>query len=346
MHFTENAKLEFLSLHYVGNRMNNEALLLTEETVTLDDNLSVLLSNFFSQPFKEQEYFQFTHPSDVKLNEVYTYVSEIFKDFNTFHDNSKKLAKHLFRACDHANIKGGEFYVAYFKNVLFDGERLNCIGIFKTENKDVFLKIYPNERQFDIEAHEGININKLDKGCLIFNTEKQDGYAVTVVDKTNSKSEMAQYWVDDFLQVDQREDSYFNTKSTLDFYHSFVLERLPDEYDIDKIDQAELLNRTMSYFKNNESFNQKQFTAEVLADDELIQSFNQYKTVFQSEQNIVIEEEFQIHESAVKKKARVYKSVIKLDKNFHIYVHGDRNKIERGQDQNGKYYKVYYTQET
>ena len=27
---------------------------------------------------------------------------------------------------------------------------------------------------------------------------------------------------------------------------------------------------------------------------------------------------------------RVFKSVLKLDKNFHIYIHGDRNKIERG----------------
>jgi hypothetical protein len=51
-------------------------------------------------------------------------------------------------------------------------------------------------------------------------------------------------------------------------------------------------------------------------------------------------------ESAVKKQARVFKSVIKLDKNFHIYVHGNRELIEQGTDEKGKYYKVYYKEES
>ena len=47
---------------------------------------------------------------------------------------------------------------------------------------------------------------------------------------------------------------------------------------------------------------------------------------------------------AVKKQARVFKSVIKLDKNFHIYVHGNRELIEKGYDgAMGKhYYKIYF----
>jgi hypothetical protein len=45
------------------------------------------------------------------------------------------------------------------------------------------------------------------------------------------------------------------------------------------------------------------------------------------------------------KQARSFKSVIKLDKNFHIYIHGDRNLIEQGEDNKGKYYKVYYQEE-
>jgi hypothetical protein len=49
-----------------------------------------------------------------------------------------------------------------------------------------------------------------------------------------------------------------------------------------------------------------------------------------------------LNEKAVKKQARVFKSVIKLDKNFHIYVHGNRNLIERGTDENGTFYKICY----
>ena len=40
-----------------------------------------------------------------------------------------------------------------------------------------------------------------------------------------------------------------------------------------------------------------------------------------------------------------YKSIIKLDKNFHIYVHGDRSKIEHGEDDKGRFYKLYFNAE-
>ena len=60
---------------------------------------------------------------------------------------------------------------------------------------------------------------------------------------------------------------------------------------------------------------------------------------------IRIEDEFGISDSAVKKQARSYKSVIKLDRNFHIYVHGNRNLLEQGEDEKGKFYKVYYEEE-
>ena len=46
----------------------------------------------------------------------------------------------------------------------------------------------------------------------------------------------------------------------------------------------------------------------------------------------------------LKKEMKVLKSVIKLDKNFHIYVHGRRDLIERGFDEGKgkKYYKVFF----
>jgi hypothetical protein len=58
-------------------------------------------------------------------------------------------------------------------------------------------------------------------------------------------------------------------------------------------------------------------------------------------------ESFEISTPAVKRQARVFKSVIKLDRNFHIYVHGDRELIERGYDEAmGKhFYKIYFDQE-
>ena len=66
---------------------------------------------------------------------------------------------------------------------------------------------------------------------------------------------------------------------------------------------------------------------------------------YEQDRDIRIEDEFGISDSAVKKQARSYKSVIKLDRNFHIYVHGNRNLLEQGEDEKGKFYKVYYEEE-
>jgi hypothetical protein len=58
------------------------------------------------------------------------------------------------------------------------------------------------------------------------------------------------------------------------------------------------------------------------------------------------QDNFAISADAVKRQARVFKSVLKLDTNFHLYIHGDREKIERGVDESGrKSDKIYYEQE-
>jgi hypothetical protein len=73
----------------------------------------------------------------------------------------------------------------------------------------------------------------------------------------------------------------------------------------------------------------------------------EYKKNYESAKNLEIEDEFDIHLAAVKKQAKVYKSVLKLDKNFHVYIHGRKDLIEKGYDElTGKhYYKLYFDEE-
>jgi len=151
-----------------------------------------------------------------------------------------------------------------------------------------------------------------------------------------------QYWIDDFLHVRQRKDEYYNTRNVLSLCKNFVTEELPRQFDVSKADQLDLLNKSVKFFKENESFDMKEFSNEVIANPEVIESFKRFKDSYQRDQDIDIAENFDISESAVKKQARVFKSVIKLDKNFHIYIHGNRDLIEQGSDEKGKYYKVYY----
>lgn len=343
MIFTEETSLEHLCINYVGNQTHQEALVTSESEVFLDDEMKPLLKDYFLKNFKPEIFFEFFHNSNIENHEVFTYVSEIFEQPELLEHQSKKLAKLLFEHSTSPRTKGGEFYVCYFKDCIVKGEKYDAVGLFKSENKDTFLKVSAKDNTFELETLKGINLNKVDKGCLVFNTHKEQGYLISIIDAT-SRAETS-YWMDDFLQVRQRQDEYFETQETLTLYKEYITKQLPQEFEISKADQVDLLNKSLNFFKEKEEFNMEDFTGEVLADQSVIQSFNTFKVQYEDERDYVLSDEFSINSAAVKKNARIFKSVIKLDKNFHIYVHGDRRKIQQGQDEYGKYYILYFEEE-
>ncbi len=335
-----------LVVHKVGSKYNDENIRLSKDILKLDDDIKALLSTYFLTPFKSDEYFKLNHESDLNLNEVYHYVSKIFDDSGQILEQSVHLAKHLYEKSIHPNIKGGEFYTVYFQDISFNNESLNAVGLFKSESRETFLKVYPTENNFSVESEQGINIKKLDKGCLILNTEREKGYVVASIDKIN-KGDDARYWIDDFLKIRQREDEYYHTENVMKMYKDFVVKELPSEYEVEKADQVDLINKSKKFFKETDNFQLEDFSEKVFEDKNLIESFNKYKKIYESENEVQISDEFSISGSAVKNNSRVYKSVIKLDKNFHIYVHGNRNYITRGYDEKTgmHYYQVFFNEE-
>lgn len=337
--------IKSITIHFVGNKINDENLFLSKRELGFDKLMSEILNQYFIHQFKTNEYYNLHHEADINLNEVYVYASKIFDNPEALHEQSVNLAKHLYEQSNHPKIKGGEFYVVYFKDCIVDGETVDAVGLFKSENKDTFLKVYPAGDGFEIESQQGININKLDKGCLIFNTDRENGYVVAVVDNTNKGAE-AQYWIDDFLHVRQRRDEYYNTQNLLSMTKNFVTHELPNRFEnVSKADQVDLLNKSVKFFKEKDTFDMDEFANEVIGQPEVIDSFNRFREDYARDRDIEFSDSFTISDSAVKRQARVFKSVIKLDKNFHIYVHGDRNLIEQGEDERGKFYKVYYKEE-
>lgn len=342
---SENSNINNIAIHQVGNKANDDLLRLSSSEINLHEDIKEILVSYFLSPFKSSEYFNFYHDIDLNMNEVFACVTAIFDNPDSLLEQSINLAKHLYEQSMHPKIKSGEFYTVYFKDCILNGETLDAVGLFKSENKDTFLKVFPAGDGFEIESQQGININKLDKGCLIFNMEKENGYVVAVVDNTNKGAE-AQYWIDDFLHIRQRKDEYYNTHNVLSLYKNFVKDELPQQFEVSKADQIDLLNKSVKFFKENDNFDMEEFANEVIAQPDIIETFNQYKTHYQKEYDTEIADNFTISDQAVKKQARVFKSVIKLDKNFHIYIHGDRNLIEQGADEKGKFYKVYYKEES
>lgn len=345
------ASLDILSVHHVGNPALNEMYALSEHPVVLKDEvIPTLLMQYFLKPFeKVSEVYHLSHSSgNLELNEVYHFARQVFADKEKFHESSEQIAKHLYKVANHPNIKGGELYVVYFKQVQIEGNLLDAIGIFKSENKETYLKVYPEKGGFQVDYEENaINIHKLDKGALIFNIEKENGYKVVVTDKTNGGQDAAVYWKDAFLQLKIRNDSFNQTSNTLGIYKNFVTQKLDDEFEMSKADKIDLLNRSMQYFKEKDTFDMDEFTGEVIGNLQAIESFKNFKSQYEQEFDSPIADTFEISDSAVKKQSRVYKSVLKLDKNFHIYIHGNKEMIEKGfdDDKHLNFYKVYFKEE-
>lgn len=341
-----NAELQKLSIHKVGNKHNDEELFLSNSELQIDDSIKPLLMTYFLSPFKDEELFNLYHETDIKLNEVFNYASQIFDDPSNIHEMSKNLARHLYEKSTHQNIKSGEFYVSYIKNCSLNGEIVDAIGLFKSESKDTFLKIYPENQDFVVDADSGININKLDKGCLIFNSEKENGYVVSVVDKLSKST--AIFWRDDFLKIRERSDSFHNTRHTMQMCSDFIKKEIPKEFETTGADVADLLNRTSDYIENNDRFMFDEYSKQVLRNDELIDKFSDYKYEYEDARDIDIEDNFRLTDNAAKKAKTIMKSIIKLDKNFHIYVHGKRDYIEKSFDEekNMNFYKLYFFDES
>ena len=343
------ASLSQLTIHKVGNKLLDEHLSLSEHLLkTNDEVLDNLLMNYFLKPFeKVNEAYRFDHPTaDLNLNEVYHFAEIIFNDKDQFHEGSCQIAKHLYDITNHPKIKSGELYLCYFTGLQIEGESLDAIGIFKSESKEPYLKVIQKAKEFEINyEQEAINIKKLDKGCLIFNTEKEAGYKVAVIDQTNSSE--AAYWIDDFLKLKIRNNNYTQTNTVLKVYKDFVTNQIDEEFEISKTDKIDLLNRSIKYFKEKEHFDLEEFSNEVLAHEPGIESFKRFKKNYEDEFETEIGDSFMISDTAVKKQARVYKSVLKLDKNFHIYIHGNKELIEKGYDEQMKmsFYKVYFREE-
>ena len=338
------AVLSNLSIHQVGNKSNEEGLIISEQEVPINGTIAPLLTTYFTKPFKPQEFYNFSHETDLNLNEVYSYVKSIFNDKTSLQMQSIHLAKHLYEESNHPNIKAGELYVAYFDNCYLHDELTEVIGIFKSEQKETFLKVFPEGKSFTVSRDDGININKLDKGCLIFNENPEVGYKLLLVDNTN-KGEDAKYWREFFLNVKPQEDNFFHTKNYLQMCKSFANDAFPEA---DKIDQMSMVQESANFFKEEDVFDKANFHEKVLQEPELIEAFEDFKGDYQEKNKMKIYDEFDINSDAVNKMKRVFKSVIKLDKNFHVYVHGNRNYIKKGFDEesNMNFYQLFFKDES
>lgn len=301
-----------------------------------------VLKNIFLKPFQNSTTtYQFKHEVDLELNVLYQLSRKIHHE-ESINETYEGIMSHLKTSSRHPNIKEGEVFIVRFSEMMIGSDIVEGLGIFKVEKKDTYLETPDWTKEPSLLFKEGIGEKKLDKACLILFTNEP--YTILAYDNNSSE---AVYWNNDFINLDFKKDHVNDTNHFLQMTKNYITDQLPEEFEVSKTDQIDLLNKSIGYFKNHEEFDKGEFEQEVFGDAEAIKSFRYFDDQYQDEMDLELSENFKIASNSVKKQARIFKSVLKLDKNFHVYIHGNRELIERGEDENGrKYYKIYYENET
>ncbi|GAA4048940.1 nucleoid-associated protein [Flavobacterium chungnamense] len=344
-----NTHIESLSIHRVGNKSRNEAIFLSEKQYGLNDEIVPLLKEYFFKSFREKEenYFQFAHEVDLEYNDMFNLATEIFTNPSSVHEVSKKITNHLFEQSNHPHIKNGEVYVTYLTNVSIDNNVVDAIGVFKSELRTDFLQFEEKDSNLEMILQEGINLNKLDKGCLIFNHKKEEGYKILTVDSNRYD---ARYWLEHFLAVDAFQDENFMTKKYLKFCQEFAKEVVfPAE---DKKQEVMFMNRAVNHFAKNDNFEETAFLNEVMDNPDLIPEFKNYKADRGEKYSIEDVTSFPIANAAVSDARKSIKNVINLDTNIQIkldFINPESAEkfVEKGWDEEKQmyYYLVYFNKE-
>lgn len=344
-----NAHIENLSIHRVGNKSRNEALFLSENAYGLNDEIVPLLKEYFFKSFREKEenYYQFAHEVDLEYNEMFQMATDLFSNPSEIHAVSKKIATHLFEQSNHPHIKNGEVYIAYFTNISIDNNLVDAIGVFKSEIQTDFMQFEEKGSNLEMILQQGINLNRLDKGCLIFNYKKEEGYKILSIDSNRYD---ARYWLEHFLSVDAFHDDNFITKKYLKFCQDFAKDVVfPAE---DKKEEVMFMNRSVNYFAKNDDFEESNFLNEVLSNPELIPEFKNYKVDKGEKYSIEDVTSFPIANAAVTDARKRIKNVINLDTNIQIKLNfinpeSAEKFVEKGWDEEKQmyYYLVYFNKE-
>lgn len=322
----------------VGNKSRGDGIAFSSELCPMED-VKIHLHKLIEASFKYDDMKSFNALDSVEFNPVYRFVSRIFNDNSCIIEQANNLVRHLYEQSIHPNIKVGEFYVVYFKNCELVGNITDAIGLFKSESRETILKIRIDTNTLLLNPEHGMSLRKLDKGCIIFNTDKQNGYKVAVVDNANSGSD-AHYWIDNFLHVTNCNDDYHNTLQIVDMCTSFI--RLIQK-NSNNLLCAKAAKTTVELLSSDKTINLEKITEGLCQTDEQKQLFSTFKSQYE-EIHGTLPDKFTPIPIAFKNKPVNRMNSIKLGNDFEVKILNPDANIESGYDKEKRknFYILYY----
>lgn len=336
-----NCDIDKTVCHKIGSKFREDGVAMSSKPMIMNEYARGLFFNYILGEFARNEHlYNLYHEADLSLNMVHYAVSGIFENTSRFIDHSQEIARHLYERSTHPKVKEGELFVVYLKDCIINGETVDAVGIFKSENKHWGLSPIKGNDDFTMNADRFIDVSKLDRGCIVYNTEKESEYLVQVVDNIGKGT--ADYWYNDFLHVVEHRDNSYYTRIIISTVLRYIHTGIEVEYEVTDMGKAELLSMVADYFTKSDIFDLTEFYSTIFESIDHGFHFKNYLECYMSEMGIITPESFTICSRELKRKQRSLKYNIKIDKNIEISLKGLSERIEEGQDSEGKqFYKIY-----
>ena len=335
------ARLKGMALAKIGNPLRKEPLQTSKTLCQFHDEDAELLTHCFLKPFRTLELHEFT---DLDENALFKDIGEIFEDTAQLVEKSASISRHLYSSSNHPSIKSGDLCVALLDEILVDGVPTRAICLIKSESKVPFLQVAVIDGDLQLTTQRGIYPDKIDKGCLILDHGKADGYAVYLFDKSGN----TQFWNREFVKAIPTRNDDFLTRRYSEMCVAFADTGVPE--DGMKEERVDVAKRAVSYLSNSEEFDLDEMKKEVLEEPELIEEFSNFKKEYEeTEVGLPLDESFTVAKKEAKKAERKLNSRMKLDVGVDMrfstgFQKAADNFLEKGFDEERdmKYVKIWY----
>lgn len=330
-------KIKGATIQIVGNKSLGDGIAFANELSDLSSSFTHIES-LFTAVFNCNDAKHFDYIDSLDLHPVYQFVCKIFDKPELLISQSQNLARYLYDQSLHPNIKTGDFYVIH-TDIIVDGIDRDCVVLMKSEKKDVVLSTHTDGYVITVEPIYGTSLKNLDKGCLIINKQREDGFIVYTVDRTNNGAD-AHYWTDSFLHVANCNDDYHNTLQFNDMCTGYLRQMQKME---SAQDCAKAAKNMTSLLSSGESMTAEQLENVLAPTEELKQQFTDYKQQYE-EQHGALPTAFTPVSSAIKRKPVNRMNSFKAGSDFEIKILNPNAEIVSGYDEERgmKYYKLYF----
>ena len=268
------AGLTSLALAKIGNPLKGEPLLTSKELCKFDEEESDLLTSCFLNPFRSLDPHQLQRTKTEEGNPLFGYAYTVFNDNDNLLNSAKEIAHYLYTKSYHPNIKSGDLCISMMEGIIIKGKSVSGICIIKSENKVPFLQISDNDGDLTLTTQHGIYPDKVDKGCLILNYQKEKGYIVYLFDKSGN----TQFWNKDFVAAAPIRDEDYLTKKFGELCINFANKGLNSE--TDQNTRMTVANRALNYLNESDDFEIGNFE-KALGEPELVDQFASFKKQYE-----------------------------------------------------------------